>query len=254
MSLLDCHTHTAEWSDGHQSIEEVMDKAQAERVRVGLADHAGLAEYLNSNDRLLAYADFLSQYPVARGLEMDLGRSFKISPETRAKFDYVIGSVHGLQVGPFRLEFQPFVRFLQGQNPGYDPLTHVGDMEVFFKAHLALLKSEYEAQKYDILGHCTLLPPMAAKELEQVVPVWWEEGLIELLLRHGVAMEISNRWKTPYDRLMERAVKAGVRFSIGSDGHDPKKTCVLDYPKTMISKFELAPDRLFDIQRSLVAA
>ncbi len=231
-----------------------MARAQAEGVRVGLADHAGLAEYLNTNDRLLAYADFLSQYPVARGLEMDLGRSFMISPEVRERFDYVIGSVHGLQVGPFRVEFQPFVKFLQGQNPSYDPLAHVGDLEAFFKAHLALLKSEYEKQKYDILGHSTMLPPVASKDLEQVVPVWWEEGLIETLLKHGVALEISNRWKTPYDRLMERAVKAGVRFSVGSDGHDPKKTCVLDYPKSMIEKYRLETDRLFDITRSLVAA
>jgi histidinol phosphatase-like PHP family hydrolase len=182
---------------------------------------------------------------------MDLGRSFMISPEARERFDYIIGSVHGLQVGPFRVEFQPFVKFLQGQNPSYDPLTHVGDLEAFFKAHLALLKSEYEKQKYDILGHCTMLPPMAAKDLEKVVPVWWEEGLIELLLKHGVAMEISNRWKTPYDRLMERAVKSGVRFSVGSDGHDPKKTCVLDYPKNMIEKFGVKQEKIFEIERKI---
>src|ERR1700684_1938801 len=98
MALLDCHNHTAEWSDGRQSIEQVLEKSKIEKVRVGLSDHAGLGEYLNSNDRLLAYADFLSQYPVARGLEMDLGRSFLVQPETRSRFDYMIGSVHGMEV------------------------------------------------------------------------------------------------------------------------------------------------------------
>ncbi len=249
MNYLDCHTHTAEWSDGRQSIEEVMTRAKAEGVRVGLSDHAGLGDYLNTNDRLLAYGDFLSQYPVARGLEMDLGRSFTILPETREKFDYVIGSVHGLQMGPFRIDFFPLIKFLQGNNPDYDPLKQVGDVEAFFRAHLEMLKKEYESQKYDILGHCTMLPPLAAGKPEDHVPEWWEEGLIALLLKHSVAMEISNRWKTPYDRLMERAVKAGVMFSVGSDGHDVKKTCVLDYPKEMIKRFGVREDHVFDVER-----
>ncbi len=254
MNFLDCHTHTAEWSDGRQSIEEVMARAKAEGVRVGLADHAGLGDYLNSNDRLLAYADFLSQYPVARGLEMDLGRGFIIHPETRLKFDYVIGSVHGLQVGPFRMEFLPLIKYLQGQNPGFDPLKELGDLDAFFHAHLNLLKKEFGAQKYDILGHCTMLPPLAAGKPEDHFPEWWEKELIALLLKHGIAMEISNRWKTPYDRLMEKAAKAGVMFSVGSDGHDPKKTCVLEYPKDMLSRFKVPLERVFDVSRQVEAA
>ncbi len=251
MSFLDCHTHTAEWSDGRQSIEEVMARAKAEGVRVGLADHAGLGDYLNSNDRLLAYADFLSQYPVARGVEMDLGRGFAISPETRAKFDYVIGSVHGLQVGPFRMEFLALIKYLQGQVPAESALQQLGDLETFFKAHLDLLKKEFASQKYDILGHPTMLPPLAAGKPEEHFPEWWEEELIAILLKHGVALEISNRWKTPYDRLMEKAVKAGVRFSVGSDGHDPKKTCVLTYPKDMLNRFQVPPERVFDVERNI---
>jgi histidinol phosphatase-like PHP family hydrolase len=257
MAFLDCHNHTAEWSDGRQSIEQVMEKAKLESVRVGLSDHTGLGEYLNSNDRLLAYADFLSQYPVARGLEMDLGRSFLVRPEIRSRFDYMIGSVHGMTIGSVRLGFSPLIQFIKGEKPDYDPRKLFPDMDVFFRAHLDLLSREYESQKYDILGHCTMLPPLAlapAGHPEEAFPEWWEEGLIALLLKHGVAMEISNRWKTPYDRLMEKGVKAGLQFSVGSDGHDPAKTCVLDYPKDMIRKFNLSENRLFDISRKLEAA
>jgi histidinol phosphatase-like PHP family hydrolase len=251
VSFLDCHTHTAEWSDGRQSIEEVMVNAKAEGVRVGLADHAGLGDYLNSNDRLLAYADFLSQYPVARGVEMDLGRSFHILPGTRLKFDYVIGSMHGLQAGAFRMEFLPLIKYLKGQKPGFDVLQQLGNLDAFFRAHLDLLKKEFAAQKYDILGHCTMLPPLAAGKPEDHFPEWWEEELIALLLKHGVAMELSNRWKTPYDRLMEKALRAGVMFSIGSDGHDKKTTCVLEYPKDMIDRFGVKEDRIFNVERKI---
>ena len=254
MSYLDCHNHTAEWSDGRQSIEEVLQRAKEEGVRVGLSDHTGLGEYLNSNDRLLAYADFLSQYPVARGLEMDLGKSFMVAEEVRKKFDYMIGSIHGIELHGMRLGFSPLIKFIKGDLPDYDPGQQIKDWDLFFNTHLDILKKEFESQDYSILGHCTMLPPLALGKPEEHFPEWWEEKLIHLLLANNVAMEISNRWLTPYGRLMKKAVDAGVKFSVGSDGHDPKKTCVLDFPKEMIKKFGLREDRIFDIKRKVEAA
>lgn len=255
MSFLDCHNHTAEWSDGRQSIEQVIQRAKEEGVRVGLSDHTGLGEYLNSNDRLLAYADFLSQYPVARGLEMDLGRSFELTPETRKKFDYMIGSIHGMEVDGARLGFSPLIKFLKGGMPDYDPSLVIKDWDRFFATHLEILNKEFSQQDYSILGHCTMLPALArSKNVEEAFPEWWEEKLVNTLLMHNVAMEISNRWLTPYERLLKKAVDAGVTFSVGSDGHDPLKTCVLDFPKEMIKKLDIPLSRIFDIKRTIVAA
>ena len=254
MQYLDCHNHTAEWSDGRQSIEQVMERARAEGVRVGLSDHAGMGDYLNSEARLLAYADYLSQYPVARGVEMDLGRSFPIPPGLRSKFDYVIGSVHGMEVDGVRQSFSALLDWTRGKKPGWDPRVQFGGMDAFLKRHLELLDREFSSQKYDILGHCTMLPPLALGEPETAFPEWWEDGLLALLLKHGVALEISNRWRTPTRRLMAKALKAGSRFSTGSDGHEPAKTCCLDYPKELIQEFNIPTDRIFDVTRPLVAA
>lgn len=251
MKYLDCHNHTAEWSDGRQSIEEILQRAKEEGVRVGLSDHAGLGDYLNSNDRLLAYADYLSQYPVARGLEMDLGRSFMVQEEVRRKFDYMIGSVHGIELHGMRIGFSPLIKYLKGGLPDYNPSQQIKDWDLFFKTHLDVLKKEFSEQNYTILGHCTMLPPLALGKPEEVFPEWWEEELVNTLLMYNVAMEISNRWLTPYDRLMKKAVDAGVRFSVGSDGHETKKTCVLDYPKQMIEEYGVTEDRLFEIKRKL---
>jgi histidinol phosphatase-like PHP family hydrolase len=182
---------------------------------------------------------------------MDLGRSFVVAPETRAKFDYMIGSVHGMEVEGVRLGFGQLISWTRGELPSYNPLAQIKDMDLFFKAHLALLEKEFSSQKYDILGHPTMLPPLALGKPEDAFPEWWEDAFLALLLKFGVALEISNRWKTPYDRLMQKAVAAGVRFSVGSDGHDTKKTCVLDFPREMIAKFKVPEDRLFDISRKM---
>ncbi len=252
MTYLDCHNHTAEWSDGRQSIEQILERAKEEGVRVGLSDHTGMGEYLNSNDRLLAYADYLSQYPVARGLEMDLGRGFLVDPMVRKKFDYMIGSIHGLEFNGVRLGFAPLIKYLKGGLPDYNPGAQIKDWDAFFNTHLDILNKEFGEQEYSILGHCTMLPALArAKNPEEAFPEWWEEKLVTTLLLFNVCMEISNRWLTPYDRLMRKAVDAGVRFSVGSDGHEPAKTCNLDFPKKMIEKFGLKPDRIFDIKRNI---
>jgi len=254
VSLLDCHNHTAEWSDGRQSVEEILARAKEEGVRVGLSDHAGLGDFLNTNDKLLAYADFLSQYPVARGVEIDLGRSILVAPDVRKKFDYVIGSVHGLELNGVRLGFAPLIKWLKGGFPEYNPGAVIKDWDLFFNAHLALLEKEFLEQKYDILGHCTMLPALArAKTPEEAFPEWWEEKLVILLQMNNVTMELSNRWLTPYDRLMKKAVDAGLTFSVGSDGHDVTKTCVLDYPKKMMAKYGVKEDRIFTVKRKLEA-
>jgi histidinol phosphatase-like PHP family hydrolase len=99
-----------------------------------------------------------------------------------------------------------------------------------------------------------MLPALALGKPEDVFPEWWEDKLVQTLLSHGVAMEISNRWKTPYDRLMGKAADAGLRFSVGSDGHEPAKTCVLDYPKEMMSRFGIKKEDLFDVPRKIEAA
>lgn len=251
MTYLDCHNHTAEWSDGRQSIEQILARAKEEGVRVGLSDHTGQGDYLNSNDRLLAYSDFLSQYPVARGLEMDLGRSFIVADDVRKKFDYMIGSVHGIVLNGARIGFSPLIKFLKGGLPDYKPSQLIPDWELFFKTHLEVLKKEFSEQNYSILGHCTMLPALALGKPDEVFPEWWEEELISTLLMHNVAMEISNRWLTPYDRLMQKAVMAGVTFSVGSDGHAPERTCDLTFPKQMIEKFGVSPSKIFDIKRKI---
>lgn len=250
MKWLDCHTHT-EWSDGRQSVEQVLECARQQFVWVGISDHASTTDYLNSSQRIKAYCDFLTQYPVARGVEMDLGRSFKISDEVRHCLDYVIGSVHGLSFNGRWISFQPLILFLKKQNTQYHPEEEIDHWDDFFRMHLTLLRQEYQLQPFDILGHGSLLPPLALDVPEAVFPEWWEDELIELLQEFHIAMELSNRWRTPYPRLMRKAVQASVQFSLGSDGHDPAKTSVLDYPRELIRNFAVPDSRIFTIPRLL---
>jgi histidinol phosphatase-like PHP family hydrolase len=165
----------------------------------------------------------------------------------------MIGSIHGIELHGMRIGFSPLIKYLKGGLPDYDPAAQIKDWDLFFRTHLEVLRREFSEKDYSILGHCTMLPALALApgRPEEAFPEWWEEELISLLLTHHVALEISNRWRTPYDRLMEKAVRAGVAFSVGSDGHSPERTCDLAYPRRMIGKFGVREDRIFDIGRKL---
>jgi len=250
MDLLDCHNHTSEWSDGHQTLAGILEKSRATGVRVGVSDHAGVGDRLHSDERLLAYAEALAPYPVARGYEMDLGRQMAVSQEVRSRFDYVIGSVHGLVTSRGKREsFRHLLDWTKGEEPGYDPVAQFGEAEAVFRRHLDLLRSEHDRQSFDILGHCSLLPPLALGDPEKVFPEWWEDGLVTFLKERGVAMEISNRWKTPYPRLMAKAVRAGLAFAAGSDGHEMERSCELAYARELVGAFQVPLSRIFDVDR-----
>jgi histidinol phosphatase-like PHP family hydrolase len=246
---LDTHNHLRDWSDGRQTIEELLECAKNLGVRVGVSDHAGTADRLGSSEALERYAEFLSAYPVVRGCEMDLDRSFLVEPQVRARFDYIIGSVHGVMLDGKRISFSRTFNALQGKDPGYDPRKEIPDTRAFLKAHLDLLASEFSRQQYDILGHCSMLPPLVLGSPEEVFPPWWEDALVDLLKSHGVAVEISNRWKTPYERLLVKCVEQELHFSMGSDGHDTKRSCRLDYPLAMVARYRIPQERVFDVPR-----
>jgi histidinol phosphatase-like PHP family hydrolase len=148
-----------------------------------------------------------------------------------------------------RQSFSHLLDWVKGKRPDWDPRSQFGDVEAFFRRHLEVLRKGFELQPFDILGHGSLLPPLALGDPETVYPAWWEDGLVDFLHASGVAMEISNRWRQPYPRLMRKAVAAGLRFAAGSDGHETDRSCRLDYPQQLIVEYGLGPARIFDVPR-----
>ena len=84
----------------------------------------------------------------------------------------------------------------------------------------------------EIVAHSTFMPS-ALLRIEDDVHAWWTEELedrfVEAVVRHRVALEISNRYRLPHDRLLTKALEAGARFSLGSDGHRAQQIANLDW-------------------------
>jgi histidinol phosphatase-like PHP family hydrolase len=85
------------------------------------------------------------------------------------------------------------------------------------------------------------------------VDAWWtgerEDRWVDALAESGVAMEISNRYRLPHDRLLRKAHQAGVRFTLGSDGHTEAQVARLDWAAETARRVGITDADLFVPER-----
>ncbi|MBB4636254.1 hypothetical protein [Longimicrobium terrae] len=213
----DLHAHTT-MSDGDLPLERVIELARERGVMIGIADHISrrnVDRFVATEAQLQHYLEVLEAPMVFRSGEFCWCDDFALSlpQEVLDRFDYRIGSNHGFNL-PGGGMGSPWWQKLPdpwGTRP-----------QELMDAMVDELCRMVKAMPIHIAAHSTLTPP-ALYEMESDVHAWWtearEDRWIEALRASGVALEISNRYRLPHDRLLVKAREAGVRFSLGSDGH-----------------------------------
>jgi histidinol phosphatase-like PHP family hydrolase len=243
----DLHCHTT-MSDGHLSLERVVEVAERRGVQVGIADHVSTRNaemFIASARELRDYFGALDGAPVFRSGEFcwcdTLWR--ELPDELMDRFDYRIGSNHGFwlpdgSVGSPWWEVLPKPWSLQPDALMEILARNVCDMVRAMPIHIA--------------AHSTLIPP-ALRELDPAPEAWWtearEDRYVDALRESGVALEISNRYRLPHDRLLVKARQAGVRFSLGSDGHSERQVAALDWAAETARRVGVTDAELFVPER-----
>lgn len=223
----DLHCHTT-MSDGQLSLARVVEVARERGVQVGIADHVStrnVARFVATEAAVREYLDAIEEAPVFRSAEFCWcdGMWSSLPDEVMARFDYRIGSNHGFWLPNGSMG-----------SPWWETLPAPWDREPhrLMEILVANLCDMVRAMPVQIAAHSTLIPP-ALLEREADVHAWWTEGLedryVEALAESGVALEISNRYRLPHDRLLRKAKAAGVRFSLGSDGHSLAQVARLEW-------------------------
>lgn len=223
----DLHVHTT-MSDGDLPLAEVVALARERGVRVGIADHVSTRNarrFVSSLDALDRYLEAVEAAPVYRSAEFCWCDTLwaEIPDEVMARFDYRVGSNHGFELPDGRMASPWWERLPPPWNAEPQRL-----MELLVDNLCAMVRS----MPIEIAAHSTLIPP-ALLDLEADVLAWWteprEDRYVEALRESGVALEISNRYRLPHDRLLRKARQAGARFSLGSDGHTARQVARLDW-------------------------
>jgi histidinol phosphatase-like PHP family hydrolase len=234
----DCHAHTI-FSDGTLTIEELVERVQARGVRPSVADHlSGDVEYaIKDLDEVIRYLDALEQHDVGRGAEFcwhdPLWRTLPAAVMKR--FTHVIGSLHGV--------------FLPSSDQvvhAFRPMPSALTADQYMDIHIDNAERFAREMPVDILAHPTLLP-MGLRRVP-VDELWTDERedrLIEALRSAGIAFEVSSRYR-PHERLVRRAVAAGVRLSLGSDGHTAEQVGDITGPLALTRLLGVRDEDLYD--------
>ena len=120
------------------------------------------------------------------------------------------------------------------------------DVDTYMDAHVANLERFAREMPVDILAHPTLLPlPLRGHSLEALWTEPREMRAIRALAAAGIAFEISNRYR-PHERFVRRAADAGVRLSLGSDGHTVQQVADIAWPLALARACGVPDASLYD--------
>ena len=237
----DCHAHSTH-SDGSMSVAEVVARGAALGVRVSVSDHISrdAPTIVSSIAAVEAYLQDLEQYEVLRGGEFCWHDALwrELPAEVTVRFTHRIGSLHSI-----RLANGSYVRAFSPVLPA--ALTPA----LYIEAHVASLEALAREMPVDILAHPTLVPPhLRTMHPHELWTEAQEERMVRALLAGGQAFEISARYP-PHDRLVRRAAGAGVRLSLGSDGHARDQVANIVAPLALARASGVADDALYDPTR-----
>jgi len=219
-TLFDHHIHS-DRSDGTVSLA---DRAKSVAVRPhGISDHYPWRDKLKDEEDVLRYLDDASRLGLRVGIEYDLGVAPPLSARTREALHYVIGAMHQVQLEDgMWVRFDNAGAFLKGRVKEFSDAAKYMDEDLASRIRertLEVVRVGIERDGIDILGHATMGPLAALGDPERFYPAEWQERLIGLCVRGGIAIEVNEAYGVPHREFLERAKALGATFSVGSDTH-----------------------------------
>lgn len=236
---VDCHAHTT-FSDGALDMGALVERVRARGVRPGVADHVSrdVASSVKSVEAARDYVAAMERYEgIARGAEFCWHDALwrEMPDDLLDRLTHRIGSLHSVWL-PGGRTLNLWSRALpDGLTPAAYLDIHVENIERFARE-----------MPVDILAHPTLVSlPLRAIPGEELWSEAHEERAVQALAQAGIAFELSARYR-PHERIVRRALAAGVRFSLGSDGHAADQVGDLSAPLALAREVGVPDESLFD--------
>jgi histidinol phosphatase-like PHP family hydrolase len=247
LGRMDLHVHTT-MSDGRVPLDELVAIGAKRGVQIGVADHVSRRNmqcFVSTEMKVRRYLDALEARDVFVSGEFCWCDNYyaELPDEVMARFDYLVGSNHGFNLpgggmgSPWGQQLPPDWKHRPQEL-----------MDVMVDELCRMVR----AMPIQIAAHSTLTPP-ALFDIDDDVDAWWtderEDRYVDALSESGVALEISNRYRLPHDRLLGKALQAGVRFSLGSDGHRVEQVARLEWAADTARRVGVTDAHLFVPER-----
>jgi histidinol phosphatase-like PHP family hydrolase len=235
---VDCHAHST-LSDGELTVQQVVERGELLGVQPTVSDHISRDVGVGPQDEraIEAYLDELERHPVLVGGEFCWHDALwrELPAPTVRRFTHRLGSLHAIVLGDGSVVHSFARRFPAGLTPA-----------AYMDAFIENLERFAVEMPVDILAHPTLLP-LSLRTYP--VDALWTEALesraVAALRDARIAFEVSARYR-PHERLVRRAADAGVRISLGSDGHGAEQVADVSWPLSLTRALGVRDGELYD--------
>jgi histidinol phosphatase-like PHP family hydrolase len=225
--LTDLHVHCK----GGFSIDDAVVKSKKENIKYGIVTNVGVGFPVHKDSQIDSVISSLKNYPqFLIGMQAE-GREWlnNFSKESIGKFDYVF------------TDAMTFTDAKGRRNRIWIPTETWIDNEQDFMNYLVnTIVKILSTEPINMYVNPTYLPAQMADRYDSF---WTDERMdrvIKAAKDHNIAIEINNRFKIPSEKFINRAKKAGVKFTVGTNNMDSNFGGA-EYAIEMINKCHLTP-------------
>jgi histidinol phosphatase-like PHP family hydrolase len=191
------------------SIEQAVALGKERGVQIGIVEHPGPHEKIQSDADLKQYIDGLRNYPVRIGLQpIYSGWSKTLSKSLVDQLDYVLMDAltlpnpDGTWLAIWQID------------------THVDDEEAFMTRYMQFIEQMMTTEPIDIFGWPTFLPVPIARQYSQLWTKPRVDRIIEIAKAKKLAIEINEVAHVPDETFITEAKRAGLKFTFGTDSRN----------------------------------
>ena len=240
--LADYHVHLSE----HLSIDQAVALGKERGIQLGILEHPGTGYPINTDADLKRYIDGLRPYPVRIGLQPVFpGWSKAFSKPLLDQLDYVL------------MDALTLPKPDGGWLAIWQIDTMVDDGEAFMQRYMQFIEQLLTTEPLDIFGWPTFLPVPIARQYREL----WTRPRIDRIIdlcadanqpgRPGkrLAIEINELAHVPDEIFIQRAKRAGLKFTFGTDSRTPQSATHFYYCYQMAQKCGLTEGDMLVVKR-----
>ena len=230
--LVDYHVHR-----DNTTLDKLLEISQHKGVKFGIVEHTGIKAIkypvmLSTDDELKQYIASLEGKPVYKGIQAEYVNWMDcFSKEVVAQLDYVLTDVMTL-----RQDGKP--------QKMWEPGLKIGNEQRFMDAYVDFYVEILTTGPIDILANASWLPGAMGAQYDALWSEKRVQKVVDAVVKHGVAVEISSSLRLPKLFWLEMAKEAGTTFSFGSNIRGPE-VGKMDYCVEMAKKLGLTRKQMF---------
>lgn len=228
--VADYHVHLSE----QLSIEQAVNVGKERGVNIGIVEHPGPGNKINTDAELKNYIDTLRPYPVRIGLQpVYPGWSKRFSKTLLDQLDYVL------------MDALTLPKPDGGWLAIWQIDTIVDDAESFMTRYLQFIGQILTTEPIDIFGWPTFLPVPIARQYHELWTKARMQHIVDLAKSGRIAIEINEVAHVPDETFIGLAKRAGLKFTFGTDSRTQQAAAHLYYCYQIAQKCGLTEADMF---------